>query len=1802
MAYIYDGTNCKCKFTYDETLLPDNQGQVDNLERWDTDTGSWIEVDQASSYGANFDLWAGGNMNVSNLDSRKVQCKHPNSGTTFEQTIFCDEDQPGVPGCEICEAYPTMYDDKGHCYPHIQVPAWQYYENITTETTNAWNPYESGSPIQTKPGQYGGTPKISAQAFCRGPEEMHGTNGATDTICDICETINDGAMDLMGAFDFTPTSLCSQTRPLGDAYPPDGDFIAGGNVSGGVGERIQVIRQYCYNSADFENENQYQAFGQYSWSYPDASGPVFGCTDPSANNYNPSADTDDGFCDYDLDNDGVPDVDEIDGCTDPTAANYNPLATEDNGSCIDAILGCMYSGEVGDEDLEDSDSGISFGHGGITSSDYTVPSPYTENTPACNYNPNANVDDGSCVWPEEFCQGYDLDPTLCDVDQDGIVIFVDYYCPLIDAHDVVIPAMYSGAPAASVPEGFLPYPSSGLDNNESGCTDLDAFNYDGTFNFSDNSQCNYCPDGYTDMFLEASVEYDGFNSESVYGLSQIPGFAGGDPTTVGGSTLGETRCLLSTEYLALQQLFFVTSATGYTLWDYIILGNGSPTSQFELTLGISDINMSNMPPSVVPETFAGYLNVTGIKVDSTGGSPIPTELGQLILQPDTANSWNLLTHLYDITLINLGIQEVNGLLQLGQQGRLHSLNLSYNNISSFNDILDINTPNQIHSIDLSHNNISGIIPSTVFQKQYPSPMITDGENLNPFGFNVRQYQFIINDNNIAGNLPETICGNINNSETILNGGNTDEFSKGMLNINNNELCVSIDFPEAVPECIQLAVESGTNWNETLQMDWVNQSNLEQCSTPCPLGSTSVDSEYLFESGFEVAAGIVPNTYGDYCLSLDDMNILGALKTNSMLQQTFLYTENDQEQYITPADTIYDIVLNQWVSNSNGVLRLNRIASYGNKKISGPLPAEISISQNDSEGVTDEEAIIDIQPRLKHIELPNHYITSIDEVNWAHFRETGADINTFINQGLMLNTLDLSDNILGGYIPSTENSFTYGTPDGSINNFYLVLHHLLINWGFGGVQLTSRLKLYGNTLCPDGGAFGDELSTYKFLPYDENGELAFGLDDVYREELKNWVEINLTHYEQVGTDFFTNNDSNGNPLPQNITNCEIFGCISPAAQNFNPLATTDPTSACIFDGYLHFPWTEYADGGFDAEGKTGTFGANLTLIDMIRVLHSPSGCGFADTCPEDIDGNSLGYQYNKLSDLDTDEDGIVSYDPDALAFSSDAIVTISNPNENCIPNNPSTAAGDQNSNYCLGDARPYEFLKRIYAEIDAGFPSYQFVTTYFPLGGADVSMQNIQYFEDYDINEDFNIDITDAQLWRSIGRHDIAVLINLMINLEIDTPLARSESDFSEFADELMVSMSYSKQFYSENQIVSTTPDGENIFSPVYEGFEQITRTSVTQVPYFGANNSSIKGSDIFTASMSDSNKLYYFGVTDGNPHSSKSDTQFYVAFGHYAGSGSDTHNGNRKGPSEAVYKQYIAALSDYNNTDQGFIISSGSAGNLEVQRDKWIYVLNFKQSKFKDQLQVGNWTLSLSGSINGPGKTLKLTDNSAISTIPPIQTPAGRQYNIVSGSAGNTTARGGVGNTFGFFYPDVGIMVLGEKVSMELRSGSAGNGTISPTPAFNSEAKGNNQLYPNTSSVAHSDNALLLINAMNRVNGPALTINGEKETTDKYYACRISPGEFNFTNNPSILSGSGRTMISPEPGRINEFPVTHSYTGKDGISYTQGDLTMGGNPNTFVTQVSLFNQYGTCVATAKLNKPLRNDTTRELVIKVKLSY
>ena len=75
--------------------------------------------------------------------------------------------------------------------------------------------------------------------------------------------------------------------------------------------------------------------------------PVYGCTNPLASNYDPTATVDDGSCIT------------ATGCTNPNACNYDPLATVDDGSCL-TVWGCM-------------------------------------DPSASNYDANATCDDGTCI-------------------------------------------------------------------------------------------------------------------------------------------------------------------------------------------------------------------------------------------------------------------------------------------------------------------------------------------------------------------------------------------------------------------------------------------------------------------------------------------------------------------------------------------------------------------------------------------------------------------------------------------------------------------------------------------------------------------------------------------------------------------------------------------------------------------------------------------------------------------------------------------------------------------------------------------------------------------------------------------------------------------------------------------------------------------------------------------------------------------------------------------------------------------------------------------------------------------------------------------------------------------------------------------------------------------------------------------------------------------------------------------------------------------------------------------------------------
>ncbi len=92
---------------------------------------------------------------------------------------------------------------------------------------------------------------------------------------------------------------------------------------------LAANKTYCWEGQEYSvpanEKNDWEAAHPGFTEGPCADDPVLGCTDSSANNYNPSATEDDGSCTYD--------DPPVLGCTDSSANNYNPSATEDDGSC-----------------------------------------------------------------------------------------------------------------------------------------------------------------------------------------------------------------------------------------------------------------------------------------------------------------------------------------------------------------------------------------------------------------------------------------------------------------------------------------------------------------------------------------------------------------------------------------------------------------------------------------------------------------------------------------------------------------------------------------------------------------------------------------------------------------------------------------------------------------------------------------------------------------------------------------------------------------------------------------------------------------------------------------------------------------------------------------------------------------------------------------------------------------------------------------------------------------------------------------------------------------------------------------------------------------------------------------------------------------------------------------------------------------------------------------------------------------------------------------------------------------------------
>jgi len=362
--------------------------------------------------------------------------------------------------------------------------------------------------------------------------------------------------------------------------------------------------------------------------------------------------------------------------------------------------------------------------------------------------------------------------------------------------------------------------------------------------------------------------------------------------------------------------------------------------------------------------------------------------------------------------------------------------------------------------------------------------------------------------------------------------------------------------------------------------------------------------------------------------------------------------------------------------------------------------------------------------------------------------------------------------------------------------------------------------------------------------------------------------------------------------------------------------------------------------------------------------------------------------------------------------------------------------------------------------------------------------------------------------------------------------------------------------------------------------------------YFTGGDGTLSGTDIHTGSLSNSNEKYYFNITQKHPLSSSVETQFSVAYGDIRGSGSNTYGDSTtnsetlKGETQAIYKQFTSLLMEETEASGGFKISAhaGGSGALGVGvRDEFIYIWVGKRSRFKDRPNKKVWTMSLSGrnTVNDGNVTLDLTDDS--SNVAAIATPGGPRYNIVEGSLGVPT-NAFTTKTFGWFYPEMGVMIFsGAELSSSIPGPRVDGGALQTdaiTASFSATIA--NKRYsssgfaPNLNAQGNPKNALRLANCMrNMGSSNTLRLRSEEDQTQENYFCRVKAQDYNFSANPTFVSGA-----------LNKLRHTN----------------MMGNPSTFITGIGLYNSTGQLLATARLSSPLKKNFASEATIKVKLTY
>ena len=304
----------------------------------------------------------------------------------------------------------------------------------------------------------------------------------------------------------------------------------------------------------------------------------------------------------------------------------------------------------------------------------------------------------------------------------------------------------------------------------------------------------------------------------------------------------------------------------------------------------------------------------------------------------------------------------------------------------------------------------------------------------------------------------------------------------------------------------------------------------------------------------------------------------------------------------------------------------------------------------------------------------------------------------------------------------------------------------------------------------------------------------------------------------------------------------------------------------------------------------------------------------------------------------------------------------------------------------------------------------------------------------------------------------------------------------------------------------------------------------------------------FTSSIQEagSSGNYYLSVYQTSSTLTSAEIQFDVVYADILGSGSELYNTAvpENSYTKTMYGQYRSLILEDENANFVF----GTGNNVVTASNFW--VLSVERARYKQSLFPGSLNLKLSGS----GGIITLTDNSLDNPVS-VFIGSTRVYQLISGSNGTAGSLPNSGyvagsGSYGLVFPDLGTIMLNPAaVSQSIK--------VSPSRSNNADGFNNRRLYESIKL------------------GSSFALNSQENVTSDYVFVRARNSEFNYSENPSFISGSTGEVIYSN--FINQ-------------------------PQVYITTVGMYNDSNDLLAVAKMSRPLLKDFTKEALVRVKLDF